>query len=193
MGVHEDSFPESRCCRPAVSALSALGMNTDVGCNGCPFPFCVKSEARRIKKRAAVVLEQQVIILRDLANLGARKLASELGISVRTLQRRIGVASGCHWCNIDSMSSGVFCRPETCTVAFDGSKVVVALAVHRRANIQELKLVETLVGSLFPDGVLVYGNDSLHSHWAVERVGKSEADTVYSRMEELGKFAPALR
>lgn len=195
MIVHEEKFEAGKCCKMAANALDALGMHdkVDAGCNACPFPFCVQCEARAVKRRARALLEQQASILRGGVRLRMRLLASELGITTRTLRRRTKAASECHWCAVDNISREAFCRSSTCTVALDEGKIVVALSQHRHASVNEFKLVETLVGSLFPDGVLKNGDESVHSHWEIGRVSEEEKSRVYSQMEMLSKFAPTLR
>jgi len=96
----------------------------------------------------------------------------------------------CHWCNLDAMTSGIFCRTSICTVTFDEDSVVVLLSSHRKASKSDYSAVELLVENMIPDAVIKNGGDDEHSHWTIET---DEAKEIYRKMEFLNTFSDKLR
>lgn len=192
MSLEGGYYPDDICCKPALLALRAMNKiayNEIAACNKCPFPFCIKDEARSIDRLSRSYLIRGMLELGDSVNI----IASKLGISKRTIYRTEVPISKCHWCNIDSMQNNVFCRTRVSTVAFDRDKIVVVLSKHKHANKQECKLTEYLIENMFPDSILRAGNGSTHEHWEVANVSMEEAQKVYKNMDFLSKFTRVLR
>lgn len=189
-------YEEQECCKSAIAALGNDGRK-HLCAFDCPFPFCIKIDARLLKRRLNNQLARvEQAMLEGYMRPTISLLASELGVSQRTINRRMKVASEnkCYWCLVDRLSDRVICRTKTCTVALGDKGVMIALAGHRKASTLEHKLVGMLSETLFPDGVLKLVDDNNeHSHWEMPNVEMEEANRVYDRMTELSKYAPVLR
>lgn len=191
--IREDGHPEDNGC---IDALRALGRRVGVdtmGCNECPFPFCVVLESHRLKNLARDI----TILAMHSMHASMDVIAARAGVDTRTVyrvvERQPEEAGGCYWCKVNFKEVGVFCRPSYCTVAFDEGAVAVTLSSHRKATDREVNIIETLVGNMFQDGVMTNVNDSKHDHWIVSRVEQDEADIVYNRMLELSAYTTGLR
>ena len=188
-----DRYIENIACKPAVLAL---GKDPDVDkviCEKCPFPFCVRHEARQLKNLARDCMIMAMVSM----NASMHVIVAKAGISARAVRAvkhaHISDSNVCYWCILNAKLEDVFCRSRTCTVAWDGDSVAVVLSTHKEATFSETKLVDAVVETLFPAGVIQHNGNAEHDHWTIENVGKGEASAVYNRMEELSKFTPNLR
>jgi len=193
MSIREESYPKDEGCS---GALRALGMKPGVdsmSCSECPFPFCVVSESRRLRNLARNIM----IVAMHNMHASVNVIAARVGVSAHTVYKVVREKDeevrNCYWCKLDLREGGVFCRPSYCTVVYDNNDVAVTLSSHRRATDQEVNMIETLVGNMFPDGVIKNVNDSEHDHWIINMVEKDEASFVYNRMSELSTYTTALR
>lgn len=127
----------------------------------------------------------------------ARVIAARAEVSMYTVYKvvreRDEEVGSCYWCKLNLKEGGVFCRPSYCTIAYDSADVAIALSSHRKATGSEVNMIETLVGNMFPDGVITNVNDSRHDHWIVSRVSGDEINSVYNHMAELATHTAYLR
>ncbi len=189
----EEGHPEDIGCGDALEALGREAGVDTMSCNECPFPFCVAAESRKLRNFAR---DMSITAMRSM-HASVALIAARLGISTYTVYqvtKKRDVAMGdCYWCKLNLKEGGVFCRPSYCTVAFDNKEVALSLSSHRKATHQEVSIIETLVGNMFPDGVITNVNDCSHDHWIVNRVNKGEASAVYDHMTALSAFTTGLR
>lgn len=125
-----------------------------------------------------------------------KTIAARTGMNLRTVYDVVGRSKetqDCYWCKVNLKEGGVFCRSSSCTVAYDNGSVAVTLSAHKNATAHEMGVVETLVGNLFPDGVMASAGDGPHDHWVINRVGEDEASFVYDRMTNLSQYTAHLR
>ena len=186
-----DSYSKDEACRHAILALGKTPGVDVVKCEECPFPFCVRHEARQLKNLARDTMIAGMLSM----HVSARNIAAKVGISTAAVYhvKHTLLEEECYWCELDTKPEGIFCRTGTCTVAWDRSLVAVVLGAHREATWAEVKLVEMLVEALFPVGIIERDGNTGHDHWTIENVGKSEANAVYDHMVELNKYAVNLR
>jgi hypothetical protein len=161
-------------------------------CEECPYPFCLKAEARAVNTLLHNEMARQV----RQFSLTVQAAAERFDVSSRTIIRAINdrvKEQQCYWCLLDKYSIAAYCRPKYCTIARDDGIITVVLSRHDVATKHELKLIRNIVEDLFPYGVLRSNGNIGHDHWVVSNVSTSEANEVYARMEELSKYAPMLR
>lgn len=180
------------CCKPALMALGKDPDSKDTKCGECPFPFCLRHEARTA---ISALRAQSIILMSSVQHMAQGQIASMVGLSTRQVQRVVSNADNCRWCAVDAKITGVFCRSNVCTVAYDRETIAVSLAVHRTASNFEVKLVNALVEGIFPNGVLNAHstNGNPHSGWNISNVSKDESAEAFSKMENLSMFTTELR
>ncbi len=192
MSIHEEMYPDDNGCMDGLRALGRAPETDTMSCKECPFPFCVRAEARRLKNLARDI---SIMAMHGM-HASAKLIATRIGVNLDTVYgvvEKSKMTQCCYWCKLDHKEAGVFCRPSSCTVAYDCGSIAVTLPAHRKATDHEVSIIETFVGNMFPDGVLTSVNDSPHDHWTVGRVEEDEASTIYNRMTELAGYTAHLR
>ncbi len=181
-------YRKDGACKPAILALGKTPNVDMVGCSECPFPLCIRHEARVLEN----VARNNLIAAMHSMRASTHRIAARAGVSVTTVYK-VSRGEPCYWCKLDARQDRVFCRSKACTVAWDEGSLAVVLSTHKKATEQEVKLVETLVETLFPAGTISCNNNAGHDHWTIGNVDSGEANAVYDRMEELSEYAPNLR
>lgn len=192
MAAPEETYSEDSGCADGLLALGREPGVDAMSCRECVYPFCVRAEARALTNFAR---DLTILAMRSM-HASAKVIAARVGVEpdiVYGVARRRRRTPNCYWCMVDHKEGGVFCRSSSCTVAYDNGSIAVTLFAHKKATDHEMNVVETLVGNLFPDGVLVSANDSPHDHWVINRVEPDEANFVYGRMTALTQYTAHLR
>ncbi len=192
MSIHEEGYPDDSGCIDGLLALGRTPRVDSMSCTECLFPFCVRAETRVLKNMA----RNLSIIAMHSMHASVRTIAARTGMNIRTVYDVVGRSKetrDCYWCKVNLKQGGVFCRCSSCTVAYDNGNVAVTLSAHKNATSREVGVVETLVGNLFPDGVMTSTGNGPHDHWVMNRVGESEASSVYDHMTELSQYTTGLR
>ncbi len=188
----EEGHPHDNGCVDGLLALRRTPGADTMSCRECPYPFCVRAEANKMRNLARDI----TIMAMSAMHASARVIAEKVGMGVHTIYdvvEKNKTAESCYWCRMNFRGGGVFCRTGSCTVAYDSNSIAVTLTSHREAAPNEFGAIETLVETLFPDGVLVNANEVPHSHWVINRVGEDEAISVYNHMTELATHTMYLR
>ena len=188
----EDLHPYDEGCTDGLLALKKNPKTDTMSCTDCPYPFCVRDEANRIRNMARDVSIMAMLTM----NASVKAIAEKTGMEVRTVYDvawKNRVVKGCYWCKLNYKPGGVFCRTNIATVTYDNDTIAVTLIEHRIATLNEYSFVDTLVEGMFPDGVLQNHSESPHSHWVINRVSGDEARHVYDRMKELSVYTSRLR
>ena len=188
----EESHPHDNGCVDGLLALRRTPGADTMSCRECPYPFCVRAEANRMRNLARDIS----IMAMSTMHASVKVIAEKVGMNVHSVYdvvERNKTAKSCYWCKMNFREGGVFCRTKSCTVAYDNSDIAVTLTSHREATPNDFGAIETLVETLFPDGVLASADEVSHSHWVINRVDEDEAVSVYGRMTELATHTMYLR
>jgi len=166
-------------CKPASGVLG-----TEVGCSGCPFPFCVVAEMGSIRE---LINEQAAYAMRSLGRT-VQEVANAIGVSLRTVQRYTGQGTTyeCPQCNMVH-SKEVACRSQVYSVIPYKESYITLLNRHGQATKSESSAVELFIDYTFPDSIIQKHMDG-HDYWMLSRVSIEEANNFKQMCSALDSY-----
>lgn len=165
------------------AAASVLGVKS-VGCNECPFPFCVVAEAEIVKIELRIGTAK---IMRELGHT-IEETAKAMGVSLRSVCRySITEKDGdCKQCNLIH-SKCTMCRCDIYSVTCEDGRYAIILNRHRRATKEELSVVEHFIDYAFPFSAVQRSADR-HDYWALSNVELKEAQGFQCMCDALSMY-----